>query len=132
MSSAESQQTARFHARTAFEALRESMTGAADLFAREAQVASALLSALDVEPSITKLTARFPINEERIRLATALDRYEVTRRSARVALWRGMLAEGARIGAIGRLCGLSGHVVSRHPPQEPQPGTDPAARMPES
>src|SRR4051812_50161594 len=98
MSSAESQQTARLHARTAFEALRESMTGAADLFAREAQVASALLSALEVEPSITKLTARFPINEERIRLATALDRYEVTRRSARVALWRGRLAAGGGLG----------------------------------
>src|SRR4051812_19509828 len=128
MSSAESQQTARLHARTAFEALRESMTGAADLFAREAQVASALLSALDVEPSITKLTARFPINEERIRLATALDRYEVTRRSARVALWRVMLAEGCSIGEISRIFGVPRQLVPRQLRDEPQPVTEPAAR----
>jgi len=119
MALADNQQHARLHARSAFEALRSSMVDAAELFGHEADVASALLHALDVEPSITKLTARFPINEERTKLNAALDRYEVTRRSARVALWRVMLSEGCSIGEVSRIFGVSRQLVSRQLRDEP-------------
>jgi hypothetical protein len=82
-------------------------------FAHETQVATALLRALDTEPSITKLTARFPVVEERSRQVTALDAYESCRREARIALWRVMLAEGCSIGEISRIFGLSRQLVSR-------------------
>src|SRR4051812_44871423 len=107
MAATDGQQDVRLYARNAFEALHASMTDAAQVFVREAEVATALLHALDVEPSITKLTTRFPISEERTRLAAALDRYEVARRSARVALWRVMLSEGCSIGEVGRVFGVS-------------------------
>src|SRR3954454_22614088 len=112
MPPADGQQEARLHARSAFEALRSSMVDAAELFGHEADVASALLHALDGEPSITKLTARFPINEQRIKLTAALDRYEVTRRSARVALWRVMLSEGCSIGEVSRIVGVPRQLLS--------------------
>jgi len=126
MSPGNGQQDARLHALQAFEELRASMTDAAELFEREAGIASALLHALDVEPSITQLTARFPINDERTKLAAALDRYEISRRSARVALWRLMQSEGCSIGEISRIFGVSRQLVSRQLRDEPS--TDSAVK----
>ena len=89
------------------------MQEAAATFSHEAVVAEALLSALDGAASISKLAADYPISEERSRLTAALDNFESCRRTARVALWRLMLAEGCSIGEISRIFGLSRQLVSR-------------------
>jgi hypothetical protein len=89
------------------------MLEAAAAFTHDAAVVSKLLVALDGQPNITALAAAFPISQERVRLASALENYETYRRDARTALWRVMLAEGCSIGEIGRIFGLSRQLVSR-------------------
>jgi hypothetical protein len=98
------------------------MLDASAAFSQEAAVVSKLLAALDVEPSISTLAAAYPIPQERVRLATALDNYETYRRDARIELWRVMLAEGSSIGEIGRIFGLSRQLVSRQLKDSPEPG----------
>lgn len=108
-------------ARLAFEGLRTAMLDAASTFSREAEVVTKLLAALDEQPSITTLTERFPIAEERERLTAVLDNYETYRRDARIALWRVMLFEGCSIGEISRIFGLSRQLVSRQLRDNPLP-----------
>ncbi|MGZ6992660.1 MAG: hypothetical protein ACXVKJ_16235 [Ilumatobacteraceae bacterium] len=104
---------ARTQARRAFHKLRNAMDDAAATFAHEADVAAALLHALDHEPSISALASNYPVAEERKRLTVALDNYETCRRDARIALWQLMLSEGRSIGEISRIFGLSRQLVSR-------------------
>ena len=104
---------ARTQARQAFEKLRIAIVDAAATFAHEADVAAALLDALDTEPSISTLASNFPVAEERKRLTVTLDNYETCRRDARIALWQLMLSEGRSIGEISRIFGLSRQLVSR-------------------
>ncbi len=104
---------ARTQARQAFEKLRNAMDDAAATFAHEADVAAAMLYAIDNEPSLSALASNFPIAEERKSLTVTLDNYETCRRDARIALWRLMLSEGRSIGEISRIFGLSRQLVSR-------------------
>ncbi len=103
----------RTQARQAFHKLRVAMEDAAATFAHEARVATAMLDALDNEPSLTVLASNFPIAEERKRLTVVLDDYETCRRDARIALWQLLLSEGRSIGEISRIFGLSRQLVSR-------------------
>ena len=121
MTAAGESNKARQSARLAFEGLRTAMLDAASTFSREAEVVTKLLAALDEQPSITTLTERFPIAEERERLTAVLDNYETYRRDARIALWRVMLFEGCSIGEISRIFGLSRQLVSRQLRDNPLP-----------
>ncbi len=114
-------ETARARARHTFEGLRTAMLDAAAAFTHDASVVSNLLAALADEPNITALAAAYPISQEQVRLATALDNYETYRRDARIELWRVMLDEGCSIGEIGRIFGLSRQLVSRQLKDSRQP-----------
>lgn len=119
-------QDSRTDALAAFTALHDALTEAARTFGHDATVANALIDALRDEPSITALANRFPISEERNRLASVLQHYETCRRDARLALWRVMLGEGCSIGEVARIFGLSRQLVSRQlrdsrAAQEPSP-----------
>jgi hypothetical protein len=105
--------TSRIRARQTFEGLRTAMLDAAAAFSHDAAVVSQFLTALDGESNITALAAAYPISQERVRLASALENYETSRRDARIELWRVMLDEGCSIGEIGRIFGLSRQLVSR-------------------
>ena len=97
------------------------MLEASAAFSHEASVVSRLLAALDDEPNITALAAAYPIAQERVRLAAALENYETYRRDSRIELWRVMLDEGCSIGEIGRIFGLSRQLVSRQLKDNQQP-----------
>ena len=104
---------ARAHVREAFEKLRAAMDVAAATFTHGAGVATAMLDAIDNEPSLTNLVASFPVAEQRKSLTVSLENYETCLRDVRIALWRVMRSEGCTIGEISQIFGLSRQRVSR-------------------